>query len=189
MCAGAWSEGAREACKNARLRPDSTRELGRRVCAGWGLGGRAESVQDVRLRTDSTREVWLRPVWGPECPKYYNSQCVCTFLLPFCFELCFYSILWGRRVCAGGWSEGAREACKSARLRPDSTREICRRVCAGWGLGGRAESVHDVCLRPDSTREVWSEGVCGLGARRSRGKRAGCALEAGFHPGGGVEAG
>ena len=62
-------------------------------------------------------------------------------------------------MCAGGWSEGAREACKNARL------------------------------RPDSTREVWSEGVCGLGARRSRGKRAGCALEAGFYPGGGVEAG
>ena len=58
----------------------------------------------------------------------------------------------------GGWSEGAREACKSARL------------------------------RPDSTREFWPEGVCGLGAPRSRGKRAGCALEAGFHPGGGVEA-
>ena len=62
-------------------------------------------------------------------------------------------------MCVGGWSEGAREACKSARL------------------------------RPDSARELWSEGVCGLGARRSRGKRAGCALEAGFYLGGWVEAG
>ena len=61
--------------------------------------------------------------------------------------------------------------------------------CVAWGSEGARGGGKNERLRPDSTGGLGSEGVCGLGARRSRGKRAGCALEAGFCPGGGVEAG
>ena len=77
---------------------------------GCVVGGRAGCVQSERLRPDFAggdgvggcarmdgRRVRLRP--------------------DLAREIC-------RRVCADGWSEGAREASKNARLRPDSTREI-----------------------------------------------------------------
>ena len=74
------------------------------------------------------------------------------------------------RILVGSWgSQGAREACKNERLRPDSSRvrrsDGAREGCQIERLGPDSEGAREACknerLRPDSSRELGVAGCAG----------------------------